>query len=112
MAKAFNLHSDLFPEPRAYLEMLFSKDISKNSITAMAVSGWCSSPLTKCLKLCLGQNGQSQSKHQLNGMEFPLGYSSFFKESFVIHFSFDLQGLGFNYKSDSLVIEKKDVVFE
>lgn len=41
MAKAFNLYSDLVPEPRAYLEMLFSKDISKNSITAMAVSGWC-----------------------------------------------------------------------
>lgn len=41
MAKAFNLYSDLVPEPRAYLEMLFSRDISKNSITAMAVSGWC-----------------------------------------------------------------------
>lgn len=41
MAKAFNLYSDLVPEPsRAYLEMLFSKDVSKSSIPALAVSGW------------------------------------------------------------------------
>lgn len=42
MAKTFTLYSDLVPEPRrAYLEMLFSKDMSMISITVLAVSGCC-----------------------------------------------------------------------
>lgn len=56
MAKAFNLYSDLVPEPRAYLEMMFSKDISKNSITAMAVYGWCNHlPLPNVWNLVWGR---------------------------------------------------------